>query len=98
MRYNPSTDRAVDINDIAAQCHDAIVKPSPILHKRNALLELYTQRLRDGQHVPRSLYEDLCHVHSIRVAEAMGNFKRARALRAAFLDDPFRRAAAALPE
>ena len=58
MRYNPATDRAISIDEIAAQCRAAIMKaqePAPTPYDQ--ILTFY--RWEDDLLVEESLYEEL---------------------------------------
>ena len=62
MRYNPATDRAISIDEIAAQCRAAIMKaqepaPAPAPSPYDQILTFY--RWEDDLLVEESLYEEL---------------------------------------
>ena len=89
MRYNPSTDRAVDIDDIAAQCRAAITIPQaavPQTARFGAVAAGCWHRWRQygaGHELSgsRDLAESLEGWHHAAVAAAMGDHVKARLIR-----------------
>ena len=83
MRYNPATDRARSIDEIAAQCHKAINQP--ITHKPidwGMMEQLgrtrWNQYGAGTQFATRTNIESCANWHAATVAEAMGNRAGAR--------------------
>jgi hypothetical protein len=85
MRYNPTTDQARNIDEIAAECKSAIQGPTPRATGKSdfELLHLYTRGLKN--HHPRHFYAWLQAQTAMHVAEAMGNFSEYRRLRASII-------------
>lgn len=87
MRYNPATDNARTIDQIAAECKAAITAPVATEAPGRIdcdLLNAYTKGL--SSYHPRHFYAHLEAVVAMNVAEAMGNFSEYRRLRAAVID------------
>ena len=83
MRYNPQTDNARAIEEIADECRTAIQRQERIRRDDFELLHLYTASL--GNRHPRSFYRYLEMVTAMHVAEAMGDFPEYRRLRSCLL-------------
>lgn len=82
MRYNPTTDQARGIDEIAAECKAAITGiPTEAIGRTDCdLLHSYTACLKSRH--PRQFFAHLEAMAALRVAEAMGNFAEMRRLRA----------------
>ena len=89
MRFNPSTDRAVNIDAIADQCRTAITTPAPLPSSSFGYAQAARScwerqsRLGAGHELcnSRSVGEALDGWHAADVAEAMGDHVRARLIR-----------------
>ncbi|MGA1624886.1 MAG: hypothetical protein ACO4AJ_04545 [Prochlorothrix sp.] len=97
MRYNPASDKARDIDAIAAECRAATAEPArpqpepaPAKPTTNThLLNVYTESLQRGNRVSRHFYEFLQLTVAMDVAEAMGNKAERRRLGAMLIADKF---------
>ena len=85
MRYNPATDQARSIDEIAAECKAAIQGPAPVVSGKAdcELLHLYSKGLKNRH--PRHFFAYLEVVTSMRIAEAMNDFSEYRRLRACLI-------------
>lgn len=88
MRYNPDTDRAIDVDAIAEQCRNAITanklsQPEPIeTVSWGELGNLHLASAKLGGPINRSYLSCVQLSHAKDVAIAMGNYAEARRLRA----------------
>lgn len=73
MRYNPSTDKARKIEDIAAECHNAITKPAKPLFTPDDVF--YSEQCRSW-----IICRDLASLCGDRSAVARYDFKLSRAM------------------